>query len=560
MFSIQVRLRNWKAVQIVLRWLRYNLWRRTGITNVSYELPALEQIIKRSAPEDLVAQSGGKRILMFTYRLWNIHVIWDVLLGQALRMRGADVRFFTCGGPLPICDISAHTLAPPPTMRCDSCAPYITKVLSLLGFPFHVHREFISPAEKAEIRSLVSALSPDEYERFELDGIPIGQLVLPSVQWYLLSGSLPPDPAAQAVYRRFLISGAIMSRVSGRLLDNIQPEIVYLLNGIFFAERIMIEHAQRRGIPFITHEAGFSEGAQVFARNDFAPYYPTDKAWPTYAQRPLSPSEAERLDTYLNKRICGKSDINTYYPSMETDAEAIIGQLGLDRSKLIVSLYTNVGWDTSCFAPGGVFSGMDEWIAHTIRHFAARNDAQLIIRVHPAEVRLEFHEPRETAIDIIQRLFPQLPSHIHIISPESSISSYTLMDISQLNLVYTSTTGMEAILRGCPLIVAGQAFYSGKGFTREIGSVVEYDRLLGQPSSLEPPTAEQIELVRRYACMFFFRHHLPFPLASSEFKPVHKVHLNFQTMAALRPGRNQYIDLLCDAILYDRPFLYTGAL
>jgi hypothetical protein len=550
-------LRRFRRVLGPLRVLHYHFWRATGVTGVSRAWPELRElsgIVRRSAADDVLPPAaGGPRVLFFTFRAWHTHVLADALIAQAVRQRGADVQFFTCGGRLPVCDIAAHTLAPP--MPCNTCAPYITRVLRTLRLPFHEMHDFISPAEREAITREVLALAPADFEGFTFDGLPLGQLVRPSLQWFLLSGTPPPDRETEETYRKFLISGAILVRVTARMLDRIQPGKLYLLNGIFFAERIAIEQARRRGIPFITHEGGFMPDSHVYTHDGFAPYYDLGDAWDEYAQRPLTESESQRLDTYLGERARGQRDVSMYYPSIESDAAAVAQQLGLDRSRPVVSLFTNLDWDTAAFAAGSAFASMEQWLEHTIRHFAARPDAQLVIRVHPAEMRLRFLGPREGVVAVLGRIFPALPPNVVVIPPESNVSSYALMELSDFGLVYTSTTGMEMALRGKTVITAGRAYYVGKGFTLDASTPAEYDQLLAQGAT--PLTAGQLERARRYAALFFFRHHLRFPMTTAA---QGRIRFNFSTLAALRPGREPLLDLLCDGVLHGRPFLYTGAL
>jgi hypothetical protein len=557
MTFLLLALRRRKRLLAPLRALHYRLWRMfgvSGVTQISPELRELARIVRRSAREELPASDGGQRILFFTFRAWNTHVIADALTAQALRQRGATVRFFTCGARLPICDVTAHTMAPP--MPCSTCAPYVEQVLSVLRLPCDEMRDFITPAERAEIVREVHALTSDQFESYELDGLPVGQLVRPSLQWFLLSGSLVLDREALDTYRKFLVSGGIMVRVTARMLDTIKPDKLYLLNGIFFAERIAIEQARLRGIPFITHEGGFMPDTQVFAHDGFAPHYDLDDTWAVWSQRPLTDSEDHILDQYLDERARGGKDVSAYYPSIESDVSAVARQLGLDRGRPIGSLFTNVDWDTACFAAGSAFDSMEQWLVHTIRYFMRHSDLQLVVRAHPAEVRLPLLEPREGVVAMIRRHFAELPPNVALVPPDSNVSSYALMDLSDFGLIYTSTTGMEMVLRGKQVVGAGRAYYANKGFTLDAASPEEYDQLIDR-ARREPLSPEQLVSARRYASLFFFRHHIRFPLTTTRRG---RIRFNFQDLTALRPGREPLLDLVCDGILHGRPFFRTGTL
>src|SRR5262249_3966227 len=63
-----------------------------------------QRAARRLAAAATVPAPGAPRVLILTPRDWTVTVMWDAVLAQALRLRGADVRFARCGGGLEICD------------------------------------------------------------------------------------------------------------------------------------------------------------------------------------------------------------------------------------------------------------------------------------------------------------------------------------------------------------------------------------------------------------------------------------------------------------------------
>src|SRR5207248_10827115 len=76
--------------------------------------------------------AGATRVAILSPRDWAAHVQWEGMIAQALRLRGADVTFITCGGGLEICD-RANTWEAPP-MPCASCSRYVADSLDAHGF------------------------------------------------------------------------------------------------------------------------------------------------------------------------------------------------------------------------------------------------------------------------------------------------------------------------------------------------------------------------------------------------------------------------------------------
>ena len=154
--------------------------------------------------------------------------------------------------------------------------------------------------------------------------------------------------------------------------------------------------------------------------------------------------------------------------------------------------------------------GMSDWLEHTVKYFAERSDAQLVVRVHPGELLGAGHP----SIEIVRGSLPEMPEHVIVVPPESEINTYDLIELAHLGLVYTTTTGLEMALSGVPVITAGQTHYRSKGFTDDPLSLEEYLNLIG--SRLGEPLGRRLEenqvnLAWRYAHRFFFEYPFRFP-------------------------------------------------
>ena len=61
----------------------------------------------------------------------------------------------------------------------------------------------------------------------------------------------------------------------------------------------------------------------------------------------------------------------------------------IDLSKPLIGLTTNVIWDAQLHYDSTIFKNMMEWVLKTISYFINRSDLNLIIRVHPTEVKAD---------------------------------------------------------------------------------------------------------------------------------------------------------------------------
>ncbi|MEZ4713606.1 MAG: hypothetical protein R3A44_40840 [Caldilineaceae bacterium] len=565
-------MRNWLKLQnqfahkhrslyIALRVLREKLWLTPGVGQYMYatpEIAQLAQIIRNSDVSTLSTSADGPSILFFSFRGgWSTNVAQDLVMAQALRSRGARPYFVTCAAHLPVCDIGNRYVAPP--MPCNFCASYIHRLAPQLNLPLLDLNRFVSADERATIERQVAALSVHEHPNYTVDDVPVGQLVQISVPRFLLQGAIDDSAFSQDIWKRFLISGGVVTLAVKKLLAQSKPDLLWTMNGLFFSEQILLHLAQKQHIPFINYETGFFPQTLVMARNQIANHYNLNTHWKTHQAKPLTAAQTQRLETYLHKRRFGKDAIisSVYYPKMQNSQDIIQQQLELSRDKPIVLLMTNILWDSAALDRDTIFKDLVHWLETTIQHFIDHPTHQLLVRIHPAEVGLLMRESHEPIGAVIAARFPQLPPHIKIIDATSDISSYTLMDMADYGLVYTSTTGLEMTLWGKPVVVAGDTHYSGKGFTYDPTTVQEYLAWLQNPTRLTPPTEQQIELAQRYAYLLFFRMMLPFPYLSTLTQ--RRIQFHFERLEALGPGQDPNLDQLCQAILNsDEPGMFLA--
>jgi capsule polysaccharide export protein KpsC/LpsZ len=171
---------------------------------------------------------------------------------------------------------------------------------------------------------------------------------------------------------------------------------------------------------------------------------------------------------------------------------------------------------------------MIDWLTTAAAAAGRIPDMTLVVRVHPGEAKWGTNEGVEASL--LSQL-GECPPNVRVVPSTEPLDSYVLMDLSDLVLTYTSTVGLEAASRGVPVAVAGATHYRGRGFTHDLtGPDALEDILGGQVLHMD---THELELAHRYAYAFFFRARIP-------------------TRDEIEPGRDPYLDLVCDRILDGR--------
>jgi hypothetical protein len=291
-----------------------------------------------------------------------------------------------------------------------------------------------------------------------------------------------------------------------------KPDVVIVPNGSIMELGICYRVARSLKIPTTTYEFSDQRNRFWIAQNGEIMRQDTNELWKARIDEKLTDEQLEKVRALMISRQKASlfENFSRLWQGIPTQgAEKTRNNLGLDQ-RPIVLLATNVLGDSLTLGRQVFTKSMAEWIERTVQYFVARKDAQLVIRVHPGEIKSR----GVSMVEIIHRLMPELPEHIHLIKPEDKVNTYDLVEVTDIGLVYTTTVGMEMAMSGIPVFVVGETHYRNRGFTIDPDSYVNYYKLLG--AMLENPgafrlTKEKIDLAWKYAYHFFFDFPKPFP-------------------------------------------------
>lgn len=297
-------------------------------------------------------------------------------------------------------------------------------------------------------------------------------------------------------------------------LQATRPDVVLIPNGTITELGAVYQVARHLGIDTVTYEFNDQREQIWIAQNDEVMRQNTDLLWSARGGQPLNNSQREKIEALEAARMGGRAfgkSTRQWQDVAAIGGAQLRAELGLDQRPVIL-LATNVLGDSLTLGRNIFASSMAEWITRTVQFFATRSNVQLLIRVHPGE-RLTHGL---SMVDVINAALPApgVPAHIHVIKPLEKINTYDLMELANLGLVYTTTTGMEMCMNGIPVMACGETHYRKRGFTIDPQSWDEYftslERILPDLAA-QHLTAKQVDTAWEYAYRFFFEYPISFP-------------------------------------------------
>ena len=320
----------------------------------------------------------------------SLNAGFSLLAGWSLRLAGTPVAHFTCGSGMSRCVLGTNRDDPSATPPCRSCKAQSTAVYYRAPVKWFGFQHDVALVQRLQDRTLEDLLN------LEFQGIPLGELVTPSLRWVLRRHHLMDDEATRFLCRQFLQSAWGVTRQMKVLLKDVDPQAVVVFNGTFYPEACARWVARQEGIRVVSHEVGLRPFTGYFTTGD-ATAYPIDIP----AGFELSSAQQERLDQYLAKRFQGNFSMAgiRFWPEMRSLSPDFWQRAA--RFDQIVPVFTNVIFDTSQGHANVVFQHMFAWLDRVLEIMKAHPETFFVIRAHPDEGR-PGKQSRESVADWVK--------------------------------------------------------------------------------------------------------------------------------------------------------------
>lgn len=534
------------------------------------QYPDWRRIIKNDRNRWQAALASAKtkgKILIATSIGGTAHLnVIDSTLAAALTMRDVEVHVLLCDSFLPAClkpeyptiknmlDFAAG--GPLKSGLCSTCIDAAETMYQDMGITVHKYSELVNTEKQSIVDELSSGLTTDDLVSYESNGVSVGEHALAGALRFFARGDLGDEEYGEQVLRRYFKAALLTVFASEALFESHDFQSVVLHHGIYVPQGVILGAARRASVRVVTWWTAYRNKCFMFANGDSYHHALLEEPVSNWENVKWTSDLERQVMDYIISRERGDRDWVRYNVTPEEEISTIEKELGIDFSRPTIGLLSNVVWDAQLHFQTRAFPDMMSWVFATIDYFSGHPDLQLLIRAHPGEV-VKFHKSRQPLVDEIRKRYPKLPDNIYIIPPESLISTYTTMQQCNAVLIYGTKAGMEMSSRGIPIIVAGESWIRGKGFTYDASSPEEYISLLEQLPLNGRMDKSTVQRARMYAYHFFFRRMIPLHfMVKIEDPPT--FNLGISDISELDPGKSIGLDVICRGILDVQEFIYPA--
>jgi len=474
----------------------------------------------------------------------------DRRLAIALTSRGHKVAFMLCDEQLKACQIIKFENAPPSkflkmnsTPRCGKCAPQIAEKFEPIGleiFKLDYERELSQRFENK-----VMSMSLEELKQIDFEGQNLWEHSRAGAIRYFATTNLEQEEFALEILRKYLVSAYRICLASKKIFERFQPNIVLAHHGIYVPQGIIVDYFRGRGAQIMTWTPSYREATFIFSPDESYHHSLITEPKTSWESYKLTVDECAKLDAYMTSRASGTQDWITFSDSrIEKKTNKV-------RDKGFFLALTSVSWDADLHYESRAFKDMKSWIRTTLDFFKENQDMKLVVRIHPAEVTSP-NKSREKMEEYINGLGARELMNIEVVSAEDPQSTYELIENAKAVLIFNTKTGIEAAYRRKPVVVAGEAWIKGKGFSYDVYSPREYLDILARTRDNDLVMSDDMhEKAIKYAYHFFFKRMIRIELFSGksakEFFPERKI-----SWSEMLGEDDVNFQEICNAILENR--------
>ena len=495
-----------------------------------------------------------KTIFFSPYTTYRMHFQFEVPVAWNLLWRGCEVRFYSCDGLFPICDIHRQAEAGErPANACETCQQSVESLFREYGLSHEKLGKFKKTSDEIfKIYKAIEKIVPDKLINYEDEGYEIYNWIISSFCTNLrVNGFSASKELHVSTLKKYLVGGLLAARLIDRMLDAEKPDAIILFNGRQSYTRIAFELARRRGIRCICHErAELEERFSIWENASCESLQNFDDSWRKWGLIPLNLNEVLEVQNTIYRMSEGKGT-NWRSFNLPTKSSRLEDFLLANKGKQVWALFPS-STDEAAMNPvfWKAFKTQSEWISATLEFISKNQSIALIIRAHPNMGSEVSSGKNQEEISYFNKIKENIPQNVLLIESHEQINSYEILTDAKVGLVFASTLSIEMACRGIPVVAAGNPGWSNCPMIASVENRSDYLDKLSKLHSSKPTESDLLGLVKgayRLAHTYYFKTSIKFSFLKQLNYFIYS--LDSKTAEDFKTGKHPELDRVVETIL-----------
>ena len=487
-----------------------------------------------------------EKILFWSTGGMIIQTNLESVIASSLKLRGHKVKMILCDGVFKAC--AKRVDFPEVQIKdwgkyCNSCIRQNTKLLEKMGLEYSYTSDFITKEKAESLREKASKVTLQNYKELTLDKMNLGNHLESAMMRHTRGDSYE---GLEEILREYAFAVLVTAYTSETAIKKYKPTKIYMSHGIYADWGPALSMAVKYKIPSTSYVCCYLTAHFFFGTVDsFNETFLniSEKTWAEISKLEFTEIKKKRLDNFINRRYLNNitADMKGILKDYKGDREFFMKKYRLDPEKPVWGIMTHINWDAVSDYFPMIYKNFDEWLYETVKEIIEIKDVQWLIKIHPSELN---DNPLTGCQKFIEKNFPVIPDHIKVIKMDDDISPHDFYSLLDGGVTVYGTGGLELSIQGKPVILAGKAHYSGKGFTYDADSDEEYIKLLRKTPEINLINEEMRLMALKYGYVYFIQKQIPLLPTIND-----NLYIDFDKLNFLLPGKNKFMDFICDRII-----------
>jgi hypothetical protein len=328
------------------------------------------------------------------------------------------------------------------------------------------------------VEELINKIDMNNWIDFEFNNIPIGRYASYEI---LLNNKIKSNELNQEIYvQKYKISlknSLLTALAFEEIIKSNNFDLMFVRNSLYSVNRVAARIASLKKIKVYSFqdEKIIRDGSKsIFIYKwDHHPYQLAKSE--IFKSMLINKSDSQissesELEKYVNNRGKDLSLLSYSDPQQNIEMNLLKEKIGIINSNKIILITLSSGDENQAAetiqaiplrGSLSMFKNQNEWIIHLMEIAKNKPDLNFIFRVHPRETKNRRDKIQSSNYKVLQEIFSDKTKNVYINFPDQGIPLHDLFKITDVNLNFGSTTGLEALALGIPSICQDEDYILG---------------------------------------------------------------------------------------------------
>lgn len=351
----------------------------------------------------------------------------------------------------------------------------------------------------------------NDFKTFEFEGIPYGKMALSTYSRQRATGIVDIENEAARVEVFEILTYLFKVKLAADEMYKYQNISMVFMTEVFMEEYGPLYYsALKMKLNIIRFAGTVRDDAVVLQRmneeSDRTHFSSlSNKSWKKLLTNEYTHKMNNELLQNFNDRYGNKWDLSSrnQVNTKIVPPDQIRAKLGVQKEDIVGIIYSHILFDTLFFNGEYLFENYAIWLIETVKAACLNPDVQWFIKVHPSNLwRGEteyYHKGKYEEVRLIEEHIGSMPNNVRFIYPDTPYSPYSWLQVADIGVTVTGTSGIELGALGKIVVTAGTGRYEKIGFTINSDSQEEYIQKLLNAHLLPKPSMKQTLLGKRFA-------------------------------------------------------------